>query len=139
MENFTELPFDDRSHADGELFSIDDLYFMQGRRFLREHATAMFEQINLDKRQIRFIDLSLADEKHLSQYDQNVKDSSLWRGWHYYEARQLSDAELVEQRQAHRDHMLRALGHFAMARGPMTRHQPITNKYFPEAPELRHL
>lgn len=108
-----ELPYDDRSPSDGELFSLELLHLMQGDSDREEFAVEMLNIIGRERRHLRYID-HLLNTQH-SRRDLREMNKQRWKDWRFYEARKLSDEELRESRRQAEMHLIRAVGAFAVA------------------------
>jgi hypothetical protein len=89
-EHQPELPYDDRSPHDGELFSLEYLYFSQSRKFREEYCFRLVSRFEQCREELKRIDDDFSSDDGQA------------------EARQLEDT------------MLRTMGHWALCADPLS-------------------
>lgn len=114
MEHPSELPYDDRSPADGELFSIQVPYWMLRRTDRHEFAHRMLDVVIEERQVVEDVDLELSLRTMGVSPDFQTTNRRR-EDWRYHVARHMTDEELIEERMRASDHIYRALGSMAMS------------------------
>lgn len=126
MEHQSELPYDDRSPTDGELFSLEYLYQLQGPVYRQLHVERMEQLIMTEQCELSSIAIERTFHKNAVANFTGIQ-IGMWKPWHEAYGQFMSEQELLEAASESHDRIYRAIGAHILA----SRHMPIGMMFYP--------